>query len=54
MPDGTMIVVNHAAPLMGQNVSVVVSSSLQTTAGRLVFAELKHGSAGGGGRGRAA
>jgi uncharacterized protein YacL len=53
LPDGTMIVVNHAAALMGQNVTVIVSSSLQTTAGRLVFAELKHGSTSGG-RGRAA
>jgi uncharacterized protein YacL len=41
MPDGTMIVVNHASALMGQTVTVVVSSALQTTAGRLVFAELK-------------
>lgn len=55
LPDGTMIVVNHAAALMGQNVTVIVSSSLQTTAGRLVFAELKPSPAsGGGGRGRAA
>lgn len=46
LPDGTMIVVNHAAPLMGQNATVIVSSSLQTTAGRLVFAELKHSSTG--------
>ena len=41
LPDGTMIVVNHASTLMGQSVPVVVSSALQTTAGRLVFAELK-------------
>lgn len=45
LPDGTMIVVNHAAPLMGRTVSVMISSSLQTTAGRLVFAELKPGPA---------
>jgi len=44
LPDGTMIVVNHASPLMGQTVIVTVSSSLQTAAGRLVFAELKSGS----------
>ena len=48
LPDGTMIVVNHAAPLMGRTVSVIISSSLQTTAGRLVFAELKPGPAGAG------
>jgi uncharacterized protein YacL len=36
-----MLVVNHAAHLVGQTVTVTVSSSLQTAAGRLVFAELK-------------
>ena len=41
LPDGTMIVVNHARPHIGRIVTVVVSSSLQTAAGRLIFAELK-------------
>ncbi len=41
LPDGTMIVVNHAIDRLGSTVPVVVSSSLQTTAGRLVFAEVK-------------
>lgn len=41
LPDGTMLVVNHARHLLGQTVPVVISSSLQTAAGRLVFAELK-------------
>ena len=41
LSDGTMIVVNHARPLLGKTVRVVVSSSLQTGAGRLIFAELK-------------
>jgi uncharacterized protein YacL len=41
LPDGTMIVVNHARPLLGKTATVVVSSALQTGAGRLVFAELK-------------
>jgi uncharacterized protein YacL len=41
LPDGTMIVVNQARPHVGKVVTVVVSSSLQTGAGRLVFAELK-------------
>jgi uncharacterized protein YacL len=41
MPDGTMIVVNQARRLMGQQVNVVVSGSLQTSAGRMIFAELK-------------
>jgi uncharacterized protein YacL len=41
LPDGTMIVVNHARPFLGKTKPVVVSSALQTTAGRLIFAELK-------------
>jgi uncharacterized protein YacL len=41
LPDGTMIVVNHARAQLGQTVSVVVSSALTTAAGRLIFAELK-------------
>jgi uncharacterized protein YacL len=43
LPDGTMIVVNQARPHVGKTRAVVVSSALQTTAGRLVFAELKDG-----------
>ena len=41
LPDGTMIVVNHARPHLGSTRTVVVSSALQTAAGRLIFAELK-------------
>jgi uncharacterized protein YacL len=41
LPDGTMIVVNHARPHLGKTATVIVSSALQTTAGRLIFAELK-------------
>jgi uncharacterized protein YacL len=41
LPDGTMIVVNHARSLMGKTARVVVASTLQTAAGRLIFAELK-------------
>src|ERR1051325_10587 len=41
LSDGTMIVVNHARQYVGQTVTVVVSSALQTGAGRLIFAELK-------------
>ncbi len=44
LPDGTMIVVNHARMLLGTTATVVVSSALQTAAGRLVFAELKNDS----------
>jgi uncharacterized protein YacL len=45
LPDGTMIVVNHARPHLGKTTKVVVSSALQTTAGRLIFAELRNGAA---------
>ena len=43
LPDGTMIVVNHARSHLGKTRKVVVSSALQTAAGRLIFAELKDG-----------
>ena len=41
LPDGTMIVVNHAREKLGSTALATVSSSLQTSAGRLIFAELK-------------
>jgi len=41
LPDGTMIVVNHARSRLGKTVKAVVSSALQTSAGRLIFADLK-------------
>ena len=41
LPDGTMVVVNHARPFMGRTVTIHVSSVVHTTAGRLFFAELK-------------
>ena len=44
LPDGTMIVVNQAFDKMGTNVEVVVAGTLQTSAGRLIFAELKENS----------
>jgi uncharacterized protein YacL len=43
LADGTMIVVNHGRPHLGSTATVVVSSALQTAAGRLIFAELKNG-----------
>jgi len=45
LPDGTMIVVNHARNHLGKTKTVVVASALQTAAGRLIFAELKDGAA---------
>lgn len=41
LADGTMIVVNHAVQCLGQTVEVVISGALPTSAGRLVFAEIK-------------
>ncbi len=40
LDDGTMVVVDHGATLIGQETQIVVSSSLQTAAGRLIFARL--------------
>jgi uncharacterized protein YacL len=41
LDDGTMIIVDGAQKLLNTNVEVVVSSVLQTTAGRMIFSELK-------------
>ena len=40
LDDGTMVVVDNARKLLGQSVSVVVTSVLQTAAGRMIFAKL--------------
>ena len=45
LPDGTMIVVNHGRTHLGQTVSVAVSSAVHTSAGRLIFAEIRNGKA---------
>jgi len=42
LPDGTMIVVNHAVAKIGTTVDVLVVSTLQTSSGTMVFAELHH------------
>ena len=39
-----MIVVDNARRSIGRNVDVVVTSVLQTTAGRMVFTRLREGS----------
>ena len=41
LDDGTMVVVEGARRLIGQTVDVTVSSLLQTTAGKMIFAFLK-------------
>ncbi len=44
LDDGTMIVVDNAKKLIGKNVDVVVTSVLQTTAGRMIFSRLRENS----------
>jgi uncharacterized protein YacL len=41
LPDGTMVVINNAQPLVGQQVDAQVQSTLQTGAGVIVFADLQ-------------
>lgn len=40
LPDGTMIVVNHAVSKIGSTADVIVVSTLHTTSGTMVFTEL--------------
>lgn len=40
LEDGTMVVVDHGAPLVGSTVDVTVTNTVQTSAGRLVFARI--------------
>jgi uncharacterized protein YacL len=40
LEDGTMIVVEEGRKLIGQDVTVVVTSVLQTQAGRMIFTKL--------------
>ncbi|MCK5287354.1 MAG: TRAM domain-containing protein, partial [Thermodesulfovibrionia bacterium] len=41
LEDGTMVVVDNARRLINKNIDVTVTSVLQTTAGRMIFARLK-------------
>jgi uncharacterized protein YacL len=41
LPDGTMVVINNAQPLIGHQVDAQVQSTLQTGAGVIVFADLQ-------------
>jgi len=43
LDDGTMVVVDNGQDFIGQKVKVTVSSVLQTTAGRMIFAKLEGG-----------
>lgn len=47
LDDGTMIVVNRARRLVGQEIEVTISSVLQTAAGRMAFAEIPGGAVNG-------
>jgi uncharacterized protein YacL len=42
LDDGTMIVVENARRLIGEDTDVQVTSVLQTVAGRMIFAKIKH------------
>ena len=44
LDDGTMIVVDNAKRLIGKNTDVIVTSVLQTTAGRMIFTRLRESS----------
>ena len=41
LDDGTMVVVDHGRRYLGQAADVVVTSVLQTTAGRMIFTRLR-------------
>jgi uncharacterized protein YacL len=41
LDDGTMVVVDHGKKYIGQAVDVTVTTVLQTTAGRMIFARLR-------------
>ena len=46
MDDGTMIVVENGRRFIGQAVVVTVSTVLQTSAGRMIFAKARENAAG--------
>ncbi len=52
LDDGTMIVIDNSRHLISQSVSVVVTSVLQTSAGRMIFAKLEDPGGHGGGKQR--
>jgi uncharacterized protein YacL len=43
MPDGTMVVIEDAADRIGQSVTLTVTNSLTTTAGRMIFGTATNG-----------
>ena len=45
LDDGTMVIVDSGSNFIGKNVQVVVTSVLQTTAGRMIFSSMKDSNA---------
>ncbi len=43
LPDGTMVVVEEAADLVGREAAITVTNSLQTSAGRMIFGRVSGG-----------
>ena len=43
LDDGTMVVIENARRFIGKEMEVAVTSVLQTTAGRMIFSEIKNG-----------
>ncbi len=43
LDDGTMVVIDHGRERVGETAKVIVTSVLQTTAGRMIFARCKNG-----------
>jgi uncharacterized protein YacL len=41
LEDGTMVVVEHGRSMIGQEVTITVTSVLQTPAGRMIFGRLE-------------
>jgi uncharacterized protein YacL len=41
LPDGTMVIIENGKKHIGETADLVVTSALQTSAGRLVFAKLR-------------
>ena len=41
LPDGTMVIIESGRKHIGETLDIVVTSALQTSAGRLVFAKLR-------------
>ena len=52
LDDGTMVVVDNARKMISKTIDIVVTSVLQTTAGKMIFGTLHRAGRGAGARGR--